>query len=99
MLRPALAYPATVAATSIPAVTVAEKTISNRSLAATGILSPVVNPLEIVPNAIMPVNAGAKVTIAPGTAVKLLSGVVDRNNCAVIVIVDPTKLSAAVVLK
>lgn len=38
-------------------------------------------------------------TNAPGTAVKELFGVVERNNCAVMVTVDPTKLSPAVVLK
>lgn len=99
MVRPPLAYPATVVATSIPAVTDAENTISRRSPADTGILSPVVTPLDIVPSAKMPVSGGAKVTNAPGTAVKELLGVVDRNNCAVKVTVDPTKLSPAVVLK
>lgn len=99
MVRPPLAYPAIVEATSTPAVTDAEKTISRRSPAATGILNPVVKPLAIVPNDNTPVSAGAKVTRAPGTAVNVLFGVVERNNCAVIVIVDPTKLSPAVVLK
>lgn len=88
-----------VEATSIPAVTDAEKTISSRSPAATGILSPVVNPLDIVPNAKTPVSVGAKITTAPGTAVKELLGVVDWYSCAVMVTVDPTKLSPAVVLK
>lgn len=99
MLSPPLAYPANVVATSIPAVTDAENTISRRSLAATGMLSPVVNPLDIVPSAKTPVNEGVKVTTAPGTAVKELFGVVDLNSCAVMVMVDPTKLSPAVVLK
>ena len=47
----------------------------------------------------MPVRAGAKVTTAPGTATKLLFGVADLYNWAVIVIVLPTRLKAAVVLK
>ena len=39
---------------------------------------PVVIPLLIVPMARMPVSAGASVTIAPGTAVNVLFGVVDE---------------------
>lgn len=60
MVRPPLAYPAMVVATSTPAVTDAEKTISRRSPAATGMLSPVVNPLDIVPSARIPVSGEPK---------------------------------------
>lgn len=62
-------------------------------------LRPVVNPLEIVPIATMPVRGGAKVTTAPGTAVKVLFGAVEAYNWAVIVTVEPTSACAAVVLK
>lgn len=99
IFRPALAYPAIVEATSRPAVTVAENTINKRVCAVTGMLSPVVMPLLIVPRAIIPVKEGANVTKAPGTAVKLLSGVGALNSWAVMVIVEPTKVTAAVVLK
>ena len=58
-----------------------------------------VNPELIVPIARMPVSAGAKVATAPAIGVKVLLGVVDSYSCAVIVIVEPTRLSAAVVLK
>jgi hypothetical protein len=64
----------------------------------TGTLKPVVNPELIVPIPIIPVNEGDKVTIAPGTAVKVLFGVLDWKSCAVIVTVDPTSDAAAVVL-
>ena len=47
----------------------------------------------------MPVSAGAKVTEAPATGVKVSSGVVDSYSCAVIVIVEPTRASAAAVLR
>ena len=99
MFRPALAYPAMVEATSRPAVTVAEKTINKRVCDVTGILSPVVMPLLIVPRAKTPVKGGANVTKAPGTAVKLLSGVGALNSWPVMVIVAPTNVNAAVVLK
>lgn len=78
---------------------VAENTSSNRVSAVTGMASPVVIPLLIVPRAKTPVNGGAKVTSAPGTAVKVLSGVGELNNCAVRVTVVPTRVKAAVVLK
>jgi hypothetical protein len=78
---------------------VAENTNSRRVCGVTGIAKPVVMPLLIVPRARTPVRAGANVTTAPGTAVKVLSGVVDSNNCAVIVIVEPTRANATVVLK
>lgn len=52
---------------------------TNKSLvcAVTGILKPVVIPEDNVPTDITPVNAGANVTTAPGTAVNVLFGVVD----------------------
>src|SRR5436309_2491200 len=86
-------------ATSIPAVTVAVNTSNNRVLAVTGMLNPDVRPSLIVPNNTTPVNDGANVTSAPGTLVKLLSGVGDEYSCAVIVIVLPIRVRATVVLK
>lgn len=65
----------------------------------TGIDNPVTIPLEIVPIAITPVNAGASVTAVPGIGVKVLSGVADSYNSAVIVTVVPTRDNAVVVLK
>jgi hypothetical protein len=80
-------------------VAVAEKTRSRRVCAVTGIAKPVVMPLEVVPKATMPFSGGANVTIAPGTAVKVLLGVGELNSWAVIVAVEPTRVNAAVVLK
>ena len=74
---PALAYPVRVLITSMPAVTSDEKTNNKRVSAVTGIVNPVVIPLLISPIPINPVKGGVSVTTAPGTAVKLLSGVVD----------------------
>lgn len=48
---------------------------------------------------ISPVNAGARVTIAPGIGEKILFGVTDWYNCAWMVTVLPTRVSARVVLK
>lgn len=84
---------------STPAVTVELNTISKRSPDVTGILKPEVNPLAMVPRASTPVKPGLKVTVAPGTAVKILFGVEELNKRAVIVKVDAAKVSAAVVLK
>ncbi len=42
-----------------------------------GIFNPDVIPLLIVPIDKIPVSAGAKVTVAPGTSVKVLSGTLD----------------------
>jgi hypothetical protein len=80
-------------------VTAAENTISKRVPAVTGIAKPVVNPEVIVPMAMMPVSGGAKVTMAPGTGVKISLGVVDWYNCAVIVTVEPIRVSAAEILR
>ncbi|SPF51858.1 hypothetical protein SBF1_5390002 [Candidatus Desulfosporosinus infrequens] len=95
---PALAYPATVLISVNPAA-VAENTINNLVCAVTGIANPVRIALLIVPTESMPVRAGANVTAVPATGEKVLSGVVELYNCAVIVIVDPTRDNAAVVLK
>lgn len=64
----------------MPAVTVEVKTNNKRSPTVTGMLKPVVLPLLIVPRAINPVSGGLNVTKAPGTAVKVLLGVVDLYN-------------------
>lgn len=77
----------------------AVNTNSRRVWFVTGIERPVTVPEDICPTEITPVNAGANVTSAPATAVKLLFGVDELYNCAVIVIVLPTRLNAAVVLK
>ena len=53
----------------------------------------------MVPNETKPVSGGAKVTTAPGIGLKMLFGVVELYNCAVIVRVDPKSVNAAVVLK
>lgn len=62
-------------------------------------LRPVVMPDATVPIASTPVKAGASVTVAPGMAVNVLSGVGELYSCAVIVMVDPRRFNAAVVLK
>jgi hypothetical protein len=80
-------------------VAVEEKTINKRVSGVTGIDSPVVRPLETLPIAIIPVNAGANVTTAPGIGVNKLSGVGELYNCAVTVTVDPVRANAAVLLK
>ena len=67
--------------------------------ATTGIDKPVVKPFEIVPRESIPVNAGARVTIAPATLANELFGVGEDHNCAVIVTVVPTNARATVVLK
>jgi len=76
-----------------------EYTIINLVCDVTGIDKPVVRPFETVPIETMPVKGGANVTIAPGIGVKVLSGVVDEYNCAVIVAVVPIKAKAVVELK
>lgn len=83
---------------SIPAVTSAVKTISNRVCAVTGMLKPVVMPLLIVPILINPVKGGDKVTVAPGIGAKILSGTLEEYNCAVIVTELPIKARLKVVL-
>ena len=61
-------------------VTVAENTSNRRVPAATDTFRPVAVPLLTAPIAIAPVRGGDRVTRAPGTSVKLLSGAVDWNN-------------------
>jgi hypothetical protein len=80
-------------------VAVAENTNNRRVCAVTGIANPVVIPLLTAPRETTPVSAGANVTMVPGIAVKVLSGVVDSYNSAVIVIVEPTRANATVLLK
>lgn len=80
-------------------VAVAVKTKSKRVWFVTDIESPVTVPEDMVPRASMPVSDGDNVTTAPGTAVKLLFGVEELYNWAVIVMVLPRRLNAAVVLK
>ncbi|OXL86380.1 hypothetical protein BCV73_27335 [Paenibacillus sp. SSG-1] len=98
MLTPALQYPATVLSRLIP-VAVAEKTMSSRVCDVNGIDSPLRFPDEMVPTARVPVNEGAKVTVAPGIAVNVLFGVGELNKVAVMVNVVPSRFKAAVVLK
>lgn len=84
----------------MPAVTLAEKTINKRSPVFTGIANPEVVPLLIVPIESTPVSGGANATEALGTGTNILvEGAADLYNCAVIVIVEPTRLSPKVVLK
>ena len=99
MVTPPLAKPVTTVARSIPPVTRAENTNINRVSAVTGMDRPVVMPLLVVPIATIPVRGGAKVTTAPATGVKILSGVVDSYSWAVIVTSVPTKDNASKVLK
>lgn len=61
-------------------VTVGENTSNRRVSAVTGMLRLVVMPLLTVPIAIAPLKDGDKVTRAPGTSVKSLSGAVDWNS-------------------
>lgn len=63
--------------TRVRPVALAVKTRSSLVCAVTETANPVVMPEESVPIAITPVIAGAKVTTAPGTAVKVLFGVAD----------------------
>lgn len=84
ILIPALALPVT--AIIIP-VLVIENTNNNLVCEVTGILNPVIIPLEILPIATIPVNAGANVTAVPAIGENILSGVTELYNCAVIVTV------------
>ena len=80
-------------------VAVAENTNNRRVSDVIGIAKPVVIPLLTAPRPTTSVSAGANVTVVPGIAVKILSGVVDSYNSAVIVIVEPTRTNATVLLK
>lgn len=55
---------------------------TNKSLvpAVTGMDKPEVIPLLIAPRLTTPVSGGAKVTVAPGIGVKMLSGVAELNS-------------------
>ena len=75
--NPPLAKPVRIVAISIPSVTLAEKTSINLVPADTGILSPVVTPLEVVPMVTRPLSGGASVTEAPGTGANISLGVVE----------------------
>ncbi|MNI91193.1 hypothetical protein D3C73_1488180 [compost metagenome] len=80
MPTPPLALPVIVDAISMPAVTSAENTSSSLVPAVTGMDKPSVIPLLVVPIATRPVSGGASVTEAPGTAVKILFGVVELKS-------------------
>ena len=77
---------------------VALKTTISLVWSVTGMLRPVVVPLVIVPIASTPVNAGARVTMAPGTGVKVSSGLDDSYSWALSVTVVPTSDIALAVL-
>ena len=98
MLRPALAYPATVLIRDNP-LAVAENTSISRVWAVTGILSPVSAPFNRVPIDRTPESAGVRLINVPATGEKTLFGVVDWYICAFTVTVEPIKERAAVVLK
>ncbi|ACV63876.1 hypothetical protein Dtox_3125 [Desulfofarcimen acetoxidans DSM 771] len=95
---PALAYSVTVLIRSRP-VAVAENTNNKRVSCVIGIDNSVVILWLVLPSEIVPVRAGANVTTAPGTGLKVLLGVVELYNCAVMVIVVPVRLSNIVLLK
>ena len=76
MLISAPAYPRTVLSRVVPSA-VAENTNKSRVSAVTGIVKPVLIPLDVAPALKIPVNAGAKVTVLPGIKIKVLSGGVD----------------------
>lgn len=65
----------------------------------TGMDKPVRIPLLIVPTPRTPVSGGANVTNEAAIGEKVLSGVVDSYNWAVMVTVFATSAKAAVVLK
>ena len=56
-------------------------------------------PVTMVPTVTVPLSAGVRLTVAPGTRVKELLGVVDWKSCAVTVNEEPSSERAAVVLK
>lgn len=95
---PALEYPATVLISDEP-VAVAENTNSRRVFAVTGIDNPVKRPLLTAPTNTAPVSVGTSVTAVPAIGEKILSGVVELYNCAVMVMMDPVSAKSVVVLK
>lgn len=76
MLKPALAYPATVL-TKVRPLAVAENTSISRVCAVTGILSPVSVPFNKVPTDITPVSDGVKLINVPAIGENTLFGVAD----------------------
>jgi hypothetical protein len=78
---------------------VIENTINRRVSGVTGIANPVRIPRLTSPIPIKPVRAGANVTTVPGIGEKVLSGVVELYNCAVMVIVEPIRDSDTTLLK
>src|SRR5947209_6867507 len=99
METPALAYPITLETIFAPAVTWDVNTINNLSSLEIAMANPVVVPWDIVPTATTPVRVGAKVTIAPAIGEKTLLVEAALYNCAFTVMVVPTKLTVAVLLK
>src|SRR5689334_5544055 len=75
-----------------------ENTIKMRVPIVTGIASPVVVPLLIVPSVTRDVSGGASVTAAPGMAVKMLLVGGALNSCAVIVTGVAPRMTEAVLL-
>lgn len=76
MLRPALAYPATVLTKDSPLAD-AENTSINLVWAVTGILSPVSEPFSKVPTDKIPDSAGDRLISVPAIGEKTLFGVAD----------------------
>ena len=76
MLKPALAYPATVLIRDSPPA-VAENTSISRVCAVTGMLSPVSAPFNRVPTDITPVSDGVRLISVPAIGEKTLFGVAD----------------------
>ncbi len=77
----------------------AENTSINRVCAVTGMLSPVRAPFSNVPRARTPVSEGVKLISVPAIGENTLLGVVDWYICALTVTEEPTRETAAVVLK
>ena len=76
MLKPALAYPATVFSKDNP-LAVAENTSISRVWAVTGILSPVCTPFSNVPTDMIPERDGVKLISVPAMGENTLFGVAD----------------------
>lgn len=76
MLKPALAYPATVLIKVNP-LAVAENTSISRVWAVTGMLSPVSAPFNKVPTNMVPESDGARLISVPAIGVNTLFGVAD----------------------
>ena len=76
LLKPALAYPATVFSRDSP-LAVAENTSISRVRAVTGIFSPVSEPFSSVPIETIPVSDGVRLISVPAIGVNTLFGVVD----------------------